>query len=155
MYLRAIVGLLIFFVFAMVLLVGNIVFSGFMDEFQESHDYDERVDESVDDVSERLPGSLDQVSLLVISGLIIGGIVASLFVDVHPVFFGILVFISLSLLFGPMLLGNMWSDLVEEPDIAEGAANMPVTNFLLQNYLWLWLSTNALYMFIILVRDRI
>lgn len=155
MYIKSIIGLLALFVFGMVLIVGNIVLSGFVDELGNSGTYDPRVDEAVDDVSTRLPQALDFISVMVITGLVIGGIVASLMADVHPVFFGLLFFISISLLFGPMLLSNMWTELVEEDDIISSTTSYPVTNFFLKNYLWVWLGVNSLFFFVILVRNRL
>ena len=144
-----ILGAVVFVIFAMVLVVSVVVFDNVMTGISDSVDLREDVEESVDDVGVRLPQSLDGISLLFFGGLLIGGVVVSWFSNFNPVFFGLLFLVSLSLLFGPMLFSNLWVGLVEDPSLSVYRASFPITDFLMSNYLWLWLGSNALFLFVV------
>jgi hypothetical protein len=143
----------IFFVFS--LIAGIVVLNSFSEELLASGgEFDSRVTDSVSDLNTRLPEALDGIILMVMGGLIIGGIVFSFFVDYSPVMFILVFIVSLSLLLGPMIMSNLYGEVVADPALHSYSTSWPITNFVMSNYAWLWFVFNTLFLFVFLVRDR-
>jgi hypothetical protein len=139
---------------SLAILVSVIVTQSFTEDLLNGYDASEQVEESVTDMGERLPQSLDGLVLIVLFGLVLGGLVFSFFVDYSPVMFFLLVFVSLALLLGPMLFSNLWIEIVEDPEIVGFTSSFPITNFVMNWYAYLWFGFNMLFLFVFTVRDR-
>jgi hypothetical protein len=149
-----VMGLFGLVLLSLAILVSVVVIGNFTNDLLEGYDAREDVEESVVDMSERLPEALDGLVLVVLVGLLLGGVVFSFFVDFSPVMFALLVFISLALLLGPMLFSNLWGQIVDDPELVGYVGDFPITNFVMTWYAFLWFGFNALFLFVFTVRDR-
>ncbi len=151
-----VMGLLGLVFFSLALLVSVIVINNFSEELLNDPNLElrEDVSDSVADMNTRLPQALDGIVLMILGGLVIGGLVFSYFVDYSPVMFFLVFFVSLALLLGPMLFSNLWGEVVSDPAVFGYQDQFTVTNFVMQNYPWLWFGFNTLFLFVFLGRDR-
>lgn len=93
--------------------------------------------------------TIDNGFLLIFAFLIIGIIVSSFLIRIHPVWLFIYIIFLAAGIFLAVLLGNTYQKLIAVNSLAVAVANIPKTVWIMQNIVKVILATGALSMIVI------
>lgn len=128
--------IIILFLFAAVAVIYSMVQSELNDSIQADDDMSSDAKQISQDATDTYPSSFDYMFMILLIGLWVVALITSFFIDTHPIFFGITVFLLGIILAMPVYLSNIYSDIIiTDSDLSVYAANFPKINFVMDNYL--------------------
>lgn len=102
--------------------------------FKSDNTFDADKQAQLDSAMNRLPTWLDGAVLFIIIGFWIAVVIGSLFIDTHPVFFIVTIVVGILLTLVGASITEFWTDFNNDPDISGTTANLPITNFVFNNF---------------------
>lgn len=117
----------------------------FLQEFQPSADTEFNTSDNTSQVIfyrtyNNYPALMDGIIGFVFFGLWIAAIVASLFIDSHPAFFFIALFLVSALLFVSFAMSNSYIDIFGSGDLYTAASQFPIGNFIMDKLPYLTIA---------------
>lgn len=91
--------------------------------------------ERVDDLHQKFPSFFDGTFMLLLFMFTIAAAISAYFLDTHPIFFFISIFILAAVLFAGSLLGDYYNELAEESDFSSAAVDFPMTQWVFDHFL--------------------
>lgn len=128
-----VISLVVFIVIAL-LLSNTLDFVN--DEIQASPVFPNESKEVMQDRDNSFPQWADGLVLFLVVMLWLAVIMAAFLIDANPVFFVIVIIMILALSVVGVILANSYEDIAAAPMLADNAAEMPFTNFIIGNLLW-------------------
>lgn len=132
----SITWIIIIFFFVIVGIFSLILFNNLNDGLQGDTSINQDARDKLADVNSRLPTWLDGAVLSIAVMLWLAVLIASIFIDSHPVFFIIVFIIAVFVVLLSMFLSNFYDILLEDSEVSAMALNTPITNFILSNLGW-------------------
>lgn len=126
--------IIVFFVFAIVCIIGYFVFDEIKPEIMA--DFTEpTANATVTDLHSRYPSTMD--GAFVFAFVLMWGLtlVASFMLDTHPIFFIFTIILLAFIIVVGALLSNAYEELSTDAEFGTVATNFPMTNFLMNNLL--------------------
>lgn len=97
--------------------------------------FDNQTRAQLQSVYDRYPSWFDGMYVFTLGMFWIGMIIGSFFVRSHPIFFIIMVILLLITFVVGMLLSNVYQEVVSNPDLADAANALPMTNWVMGHLL--------------------
>lgn len=123
----------VLFIFAVVGLFSKYAFDEVKDDIDSTMNLSNTTQEFIDDYHGRFPAWMDGAVLFIVVMLWFMVIVASFFIDSHPLFFAISILVLAVVIFVGMSFSNVWDELASQPETSSIAADLPITNFVMSN----------------------
>lgn len=125
--------ILIFVLFFLALssIIVFIVFDDLNTDIQNDDILKEENKEIVGDLHSRFPSTFDNIWVLAFGLLWLFVLVASMFVDAHPVFFIISALLLIFVIFIGAVFSNTYEEFTSDPDVQSFADGFPMTNFIM------------------------
>lgn len=129
----SVVWVLVIVAFVMISLFTMYFTTTLNQELKDTNTFDAEKQAKLDNVVDRMPSFIDGVTLFIVIALWLAVIVASIFIDSHPVFMVIVVFVLVAMSLVGMALSNIWDDISNEDELASTTSTLPITNFIISN----------------------
>lgn len=140
-------------IIAVVAIIGFTIFSDLNSEIQVSEDFPDVSKEESQKLHDAYPGMLDSIVLTAILAVLIGSIITAFLAKFNTVFAFITVFLMLGLLILPMIVSDVWQDLVANPEIAAESL-FPITSFIMNYFPFVYLGLILLVGIAYTIGDR-
>ena len=146
--------IIIISIVAVVSLLAFQIFSDLNTEIQSSDDFPTISKENSQQLTDDLPTSFDSIVLGILIVSIILIIVSAFMSKFNSIFIYISIFLLLGILIIPMLITNVWQDMIESSDVVV-EESFPMTNFIMNYFPFIYLAILIMYGFALLIGDRI
>jgi len=146
--------IIIISIVAVVSLLAFQIFSDLNTEIQSSEDFPTISKENSQQLTDDLPTSFDLIVLGILIVSIILIIVSAFMSKFNSIFIYISIFLLLGILIIPMLITNVWQDMIESSDVVV-EESFPMTNFIMNYFPFIYLAILIMYGFALLIGDRI
>ena len=128
-------AIVLVFVFALINVFTYKVFDEINTDMQSDDGLDNLTKETVDDIHDRFPETMDNALLVILVGFFLMGIVVGYFGSEHPALIILFFVISVFLLIVAMNVSNTWDEVMSDSDLSSLQGDFPITDFVLDNYL--------------------
>lgn len=142
-------------VLAITILIGWKIMSDVNTQFQAS---DSLNNESKEIMSERSSGFAnlwDNIFLFVFVGSFIAALIASVFIDAHPVVFGISLFVLIIVVIIAAAMANVYGEMESSDDLSTEAADLTFIPFIMQNLVQVIIFMAACIMIVVFGKTRL
>ena len=146
--------IIIISIVAVVSLLAFQIFSDLNTEIQSSDDFPTISKENSQQLTDDLPTSFDLIVLGILIVSIILIIVSAFMSKFNSIFIYISIFLLLGILIIPILITNVWQDMIESSDVVV-EESFPMTNFIMNYFPFIYLAILIMYGFALLIGDRI
>ena len=126
---------IVVFVLALSAVFGAYIFNSLNDDLQNDDNFSAQSKASAQFVDDNYSIWFDNVIVAVVVLLWVLLLVTSLFIDAHPVFFIVTVFLLVVVFIAGMAMSNSYTELTSDDELASFAAQMPKTAFIMDNLL--------------------
>ncbi len=131
--LDSLIVLITLFVFAIMIIIGNNLSNDLTSEIQASDDYGATAKQISSDFDDKYPPVFDAAFVFFLVLFWIIALIASFFIDVHPIFLVFSILLIIVILFVGVYMGNTFEDLVTDTDLASGASDLPMLMFIMSH----------------------
>jgi hypothetical protein len=125
--------LVVIFGFAVISIIGFVVFDDINTDLQNEADLSATTKSSVDDLNTRYPSFMDAGFILLLVLLWALVVVASFNIDSHPIFFIFSVILLGFLLWIGAEVSNVFIDITNDSDYSDAVSSFPMTSFVMSN----------------------
>jgi len=77
------------------------------------------------------PSWVDNAFIFIFVMFILFVLVSSYFIDTHPIFFGVSIFLLIGVIIAALLVGNVYDDIANDDEISSYANNLPYTYWIM------------------------
>lgn len=144
----------IMFVFAIVIIAGNIVLNDLNTDFQADTDLSTAAKTEMSTQTAKYPSYFDATIVLAFVILWIALLVAAFMLDTNPIFFIILLLVYVSMFFVIAELSNTYEEIMSTDDFATVSGSYPMTNWIFSNFLILSIMVAVSVMLVTFAKSR-
>lgn len=141
--LDAIMIIVVLFVIAIAGVIGFKVIKDVNTDVQSDPDMNVRAKASLAQSTHDYPLLMDNVYIFILALLWILAIVASFFVDAHPIFLVVAIILLLIVVFVGAVLSHTYAEFIEDEDIRVEAQSFPKTNWVMDHMILLIISISV------------
>lgn len=131
--LDAIMLVVVLFVIGIASIIGYVVIKDVNDDVQADPSMNNQSKQTLDTMTTQYPSMMDNAFVFILGLMWCLAIIASFFVDTHPIFLILACVILLFVVFVSASIENVYAEFIDEPDLAAAAVSFPKTNWIMDH----------------------